>query len=223
MSRLVRIVFVFVLAVALAVPAVVLAQEERPASPHGKAATQVGGEWVTQENGRTSYEGGRWMEISYGRPILRGRTDIFGSGETYGDLVTAGAPVWRAGANQTTRLVTEAPIVIGGERIEPGEYSLFVDLSEGGWTLIVSGQPYQQEYDPDNDGATWGAYGYDPEHDVARAPMEVEALDHSVDQFTISFYDVSGEGGEIAMAWDDTVATVPFRLAGGMEEAAGAE
>lgn len=223
MSRLVRIVFVFVLAVALAVPSVVLAQEERPASPHGKAATQVGGEWVTQENGRTSYEGGRWMEISYGRPILRGRTDIFGSGETYGDLVTAGAPVWRAGANQTTRLSTEAPIVIGGERIEPGEYSLFVDLSEGGWTLIVSGQPYQQEYDPDNEGATWGAYGYDPAHDVARAPMEVEALDHSVDQFTISFYDVSGEGGEIAMAWDDTVATVPFRLAGGMEEAAGAE
>lgn len=223
MSRLVRIVFVFVLAVALAVPSVVLAQEERPASPHGKAATQVGGEWVSQENGRTSYEGGQWMEISYGRPILRGRDGIFGSGETYGDRVTAGAPVWRAGANQTTRLVTDAPIVIGGTRIEPGEYSLFVDLSEEEWTLIVSDQPYQQEYDPENEGATWGAYGYDPEHDVARAPMDVATLDHSIDQFTISFQDVTGEGGEIAMMWDETMATVPFRLAGGMEEAAGAE
>lgn len=223
MSRLVQIGFVFVLAVALAVPSVVLAQEERPASPHGKAATQVGGEWVAQENGRTSYEGGRWLEISYGRPILRGREGIFGAGEEYGARVTAGAPVWRAGANQTTRLSTEAPIVIGGKRIEPGEYSLFVELSEGEWTLVVSEQPYQQEYDPENEGATWGAYGYDPEHDVARAPMAVETLDHSIDQFTISFHDVSGEGGEIAMTWDDTMATVPFRLAGGVEEAAGAE
>lgn len=223
MSRPVRIAFAFVLVLALSPPSVVLAQEERPASPHGKAATQVGGEWVAQEDGRTSYEGGQWVEVSYGRPILRGRDDIFGSGETYGDRVTAGAPVWRAGANQTTRLSTDAPIVIGGERIEPGEYSLFVDLAEGEWTLIVSEQPYQQEYDPENEGATWGAYGYDPEHDVVRAPMEVETLDHSVDQFTITFHDVSGEGGEIAMTWDETMATVPFRLASGMEEAAGAE
>lgn len=222
MSRLVKIALplALVLSCALALAAPAPAQDEgsRPASPAGKAATQVGGEWVSRENGRTTYEGGRWMEITYGRPILRGRDGIFGAGEDYGEQVTAGAPVWRAGANATTRLWTEAPITIGGTRIEPGEYSLFVDLSGGDWTLVVSRQPYQQSYDPDNEGATWGAYGYDPSHDVARAEMSVETLDHSVDQFTIAFHDVTDAGGEIAMLWDDTLASVPFRLAGGMEE-----
>lgn len=214
MSRLVKIALTLALGLVLAVPVLAQDSEQRPASPAGKAATQVGGEWVSQDNGRTSYEGGRWLEISYGRPILRGREEIFGAGDDYGQRVTAGAPLWRAGANVTTRLWTEAPITIGGTRIEPGEYSLFVDLSGGEWTLVVSSQPYQESYDPENEGATWGAYGYDPAHDVARAPMTVETLGHSVDQFTIAFHDVTDEGGEIAMLWDDTMASVPFRLAG---------
>lgn len=207
------------IAVALAVFALLvtaaptLAQSDRPASPRGEAATQVGGDWVSQENGRTRYEGGKWIVVDYGRPILRGRDDVFGSGEDYGKGVNAGAPVWRAGANQTTRLETEAAVTLDGKRVEPGEYSLFVDLSGGEWTLIVSKQPHQEEYDSENKGATWGSYGYDPAHDVVRAPMKVQDHEHSVDQFTISFLDVTNESGTLAMAWDDTLATVPFQLA----------
>ena len=37
----------------------------RPASPRGAASTQIGDSWI---------------DISYGRPILRGRAGIFGSG-----------------------------------------------------------------------------------------------------------------------------------------------
>lgn len=218
MSRLFKTALTLTLSFALAAPVLGQDEEPRPASPSGKAATQVGGEWASQENGRTSYQGGKWMEITYGRPILRGRTDIFGAGDDYGAKVTAGAPLWRAGANVTTRLWTEAPIVIGGTRVEPGSYSLFVDLSGGEWTLVVSKQPFQESYDPDNEGATWGAYGYDPSFDVARAEMEVTTLDHSVDQFTISFHDVTGDGGEIAMLWEHTMASVPFRLADAVEE-----
>jgi hypothetical protein len=222
MSRFVQIgqiALTLSLVLVLAAPALAQDAERRPASPTGKAATQVGGEWVTQENGRTTYQGGQWMEISYGRPILRGRTDIFGAGDDYGDKVTAGAPLWRAGANVTTRLWTEAPIVIGGTRLEPGSYSLFVDLAaEGEWTLVVSKQPYQESYDPENEGATWGAYGYDDSHDVARAKMTVEEIPHSVDELTIAFHDVSDGGGEIAMLWEHTLASVPFRLAESMEE-----
>ena len=218
MSRLARIaltVSLVGLSFALALPLLAQDEEEqRPASPAGTAATQVGGEWVTGESGRTSYQGGKWMEISYGRPILRGRTDIFGAADSYGDRVTAGAPLWRAGANVTTRLWTEAAIVIGGTRLEPGSYSLFVELSgEEDWTLVVSRQPFQEEYDPENDNATWGAYGYQKSFDVVRASMEVTDLDHSVDQLTIAFHDITGQGGEIAMLWEHTMASVPFRLA----------
>ena len=37
-------------------------------------------------------------------------------------------PVWRAGANVSTRLKTEVPLTFGGKTVPPGEYSLFIDL-----------------------------------------------------------------------------------------------
>src|SRR5689334_11083652 len=77
----------------------------RAPSPAGTAATQVGGTWsAPDKNGETRYQNGKWIEIEYSRPILRGRTSIFGSGADYGKKVTDGAPVWRAGANTTTLL-----------------------------------------------------------------------------------------------------------------------
>src|SRR5688572_11244004 len=78
-----KIGIVFAVAAVLLVGAT--AQEQRrQASPEGTAATQV-------NNG--------WIEIIYGRPILRGRTNIFGSGADYGRRLNDGGPVWRAGAN----------------------------------------------------------------------------------------------------------------------------
>jgi hypothetical protein len=95
-----------------------VAQQQRPASPRGSAATQVGGKYVKAERGQR-YEGGKWIEITYGRPILRARTNVFGTGADYGKTLNAGAPVWRAGADVSTRLKTEVPLEIGGKTIQP--------------------------------------------------------------------------------------------------------
>jgi hypothetical protein len=188
-------------------------QERKPASPAGTAATQVGGKWSTpNKEGERSLEGGKWIEISYSRPILRGRTNIFGKGADYGKLVNGGATVWRAGANNTTRLKTEVPLVVGGKNLPAGEYSLFVDLKESGWTLIVSKQAYQQNYDAAEKAATYGAYNYDTKFDVLRAPMKMVVPQVSVDQFTIAFADVTDKGGKLAMAWEKTAAFVEFTV-----------
>ncbi|HMA18676.1 MAG TPA: DUF2911 domain-containing protein [Thermoanaerobaculia bacterium] len=197
-----------------AVAASSFAQEQRrPLSPGGTAATQVGGKWSEPDkNGERTYSGGKWIEVTYSRPMLRGRTDVFGKGADYGKAVNAGAPLWRAGANVTTTLKTEVPIEIGGKRLDPGEYSLFVDLKEPGWTLVVSNQPRQAKYDPNEKAKTWGAYNYDSKFDVVRVPMKMIAPAVSVDQFTIAFVDMSSEGGKLAMAWEKTGAVVPFKV-----------
>ena len=186
----------------------------RAASPAGTAATQVGGKWSAADaNSEPRYSGGNWIEIVYSRPILRGRTDIFGKGADYGKKVLAGAPVWRLGANQTTRLKTEVPLQIGGKRLEPGEYSLFADLKEPAWTLIVSTQPYQEKYDSADKVKTWGAYGYDSKYDVVRVPMKMVVPGNSFDQFSIGFVNMTDKGGDIAMGWEKTGAIVSFTLA----------
>ena len=189
------------------------AQDQRkPLSPRGQSATQVGGKWTTDAQGESRYSGGKWIEVDYGRPILRGRSDVFGSGADYGKKVDAGAPVWRLGANQTTKLTTEVPLTIAGKTLAPGSYDLFVDLKESGWTLIVSTQPTQAKYDPKDKSAIWGSYGYDPKFDVVRAPMTVAKLPHSHDQLSIGFVDMTDAGGKLAVGWGNTGATVDFTV-----------
>jgi hypothetical protein len=206
-----------------AVSALVLAQSgNRPMSPAGSAQTQVLGKWVKGERpaftlGRENYQGGKWIEITYGRPLQRGR-DLFGSGENYGKAANdVGAPgfppppVWRAGANVSTRLKTEVPLQFGDKNVPAGEYSLFIDLKPTVWTLIVSNWAAQQKFDPQDKTALWGAYGYTPDKDVARIPMKVETLPFAVDQLTWTFLDMTDEGGRVAIMWGKTMATAPFK------------
>jgi hypothetical protein len=182
-------------------------QQKKP-SPDAYAATQIGGRY---EGATPVYVGGRWIEISYGGPIKRGR-DLWGSGAAYGQMLNAGAPVWRAGADVSTYLMTQATLVINGKTVEPGGYSLFVDLKPDNWTLIVSAWQPQRQYNPSNREQLWGSFGYTPDKDVVRAPMTLSTLPFSMDQLTWSFVDMSDAGGKFALMWDRQVTMVPFSV-----------
>jgi hypothetical protein len=189
-------------------------EKAKPLSPRGTASTQVGGSWTAGTGGGgPQYMDGKWIEVDYGRPILRGRRNIFGSGVDYGKGADAGAPAWRAGANSTTKLSTEVPVVVAGKTLQPGVYDVMVDLKESGWTLILSTQKTRENYDPNEKVAMWGAYGYDPKFDVVRASMTMSKVEHSVDEFTISFVDMTDSGGKLLMEWEKTAAFVGFSFA----------
>jgi hypothetical protein len=198
-------------AVAFVAGAGLIAQAGRPASPAGTAATEIGGRYDTS-GAEPVYKGGKWIEVSYGRPIKRGRNLFGGTGADFGKTVNPDAPVWRAGANETTQLKTEVPLVINSKTIAPGTYTLFVDLKPNNWTLIVSSFKAQTRYDPNNTAETYGAYGYTPAKDVVRAPMTVTTLPFSVDQLTWQFTDMTDTGGKLAIVWDKLMASVPFKV-----------
>ena len=170
----------------------------RPASPAGDASTVINGKWI---------------DITYGRPLKRGR-DVFPAGADYAKIThTDGAPVWRAGANVTTRLKSEAALIINDKTVPAGEHSVFIEVKgPTDWTFIVSNWAAQTRYDPNNKDALWGSFGYTPDKDVVRAPMLVSKLPYSVDQLTWDFIDVTASGGKLAIMWDKTMASVPFKL-----------
>ena len=199
-------------AVALACSVVTMAQGGRPASPAGTASTEVLGKYETS-GGEAVYKGGKWIEITYGRPIRRGRDVLGGSGASYGKVANPDAPVWRAGANNSTQLKTEVPLVIAGKTVAPGTYTMFIDLKPNNWTLIVSNWKAQTNYDPKNTSEIWGAYGYTPDKDVVRAPMTMGTLPFALDQLAWEFTDMSDAGGKVAIMWDKIVASVPFLVA----------
>jgi hypothetical protein len=210
--------FVLGTAVAVAASAVILSAQQspqpqpRPASPRGTAQAEVGGQWVKGER-RDTYQGGKWIEIDYGRPLKRGR-DIWGSGGDYGKALNAGAPVWRAGANQSTRLKTDAPLMIGDKNVPAGEYSLFIELkSATEWTLIVSSWGAKATGNDQTPDTLWGSFNYTPAKDVARAPMVVGKSQVALEQLTWGFCDLTAAGGKMFIAWDTVNAVVPFTLA----------
>jgi len=187
----------------------------RPPSTPGSAEIEVGGKWVTGKSpsGREvqKYEGGKWVSISYSRPLKRGR-ELFGTGDAYATKLNAGAPVWRAGADVSTRIKTEAPLVIGGKTLAPGEYTMFVELKPGNWTLIVSNHKPQLKYDPANKTEIWGAYGYDAKNDVLRVPMQLAEVPFSIEELSWGFTDVTDKGFTVHLWWDKNDASVPVTL-----------
>ena len=179
------------------------APPSRPASPASASQTQIG-------SGAT----GKWIEITYGRPIKRGR-DVFGSGPAYAQLLLAnGAKVWRAGANMSTRLKTELPLQIGGKAVPVGEYSLFIDTkSPTDWTLIVSSWAARTGGGDKTPDTLWGSFNYTPDKDVARVAMKMDTAPLSIDQLTWNFADVTPLGGKLVLTWDTVVASAPFTIA----------
>ena len=199
------------LALTLAVATLALAQGGHPASPPGTAAIEVGGKYDPKA-AEPTYRGGKWIEITYGRPIRRGRDVFGGAGDKYGKVANPDAPVWRAGANNTTQLKTEVPLTISGKTLAPGTYTMFIDLKPNAWTLIISNWKAQVRYAPENKAEIWGAYGYTPDKDVVRAPMKLESPPHAIEQLLWQFVDVTDTGGALAIVWDKTMASVPFKL-----------
>jgi len=200
---------------AVAIAAVIttpLLAQQRPASPTGSAAVDIGSRIVPVPGGEPTYKAGKWIEVTYGRPIKRGRDLFGGTGADYGKVVNPDAPVWRAGANNSTQLMNQVPIEIGGKRIAPGTYTMFIDLKPNDWTLIVSTWKAQATYDPSNMRELWGAYNYTPDKDVVRTRMKLDTLPNSHEELSWAFLDVTDAGGTLAIMWDKAMASVPFKV-----------
>jgi len=195
-------------------PAQAVPEVKLVASPPGQAAAQLGGRWEKTAEGGQRYVDGKWIVIDYSRPILRGRTTIFGTGADYGKMVTGDAAIWRAGANDTTRLTTQAPLQIGDKTIAPGVYNVFVDLKPNQWTLVLNTQEVQPKFDPNDKVRLSGATNYNAKYDILRVPMTVAARADSLEQFTIAFANVTANTAKLIMTWERTVASVDLRLAG---------
>ena len=193
---------------ALALCASGVGAQDRPLSPRGQASTQVGGRY----NAEGEYSGGQWIDIDYGRPILRGRTDMFGEGTEYATRLYFGAPIWRIGADVTTRITTEADLVFDGKTLPAGKYSMFAELAPDEWTLVFSTLGAKQSFREDTPNTVWGAYGYSDALDVLRASMAVAEHPVSADQLIVTFTDMTQQGGNLTIWFEHKIATIPFRV-----------
>ncbi len=124
--------------------------------------------------------------ITYGRPSVRERT-LFGaegSGalETYGD-------VWRAGADEATTITFGTDVLVEGQPLAAGTYSLFTIPMADSWTLVFNRTANQ-----------WGAYQYDDAQDALRVTVTPATGSH-IEQFMFWFQDVTATSARAMLGW----------------------
>jgi len=175
-----RLLSLFALGILLALPATAQerANEEVRASPNAAVAQTIG---MTD------------VMVTYGRPSVRDR-DIFG------DLVPYDA-IWRTGANEATTISFSDDVMIEGESLAAGTYSLYTIPGEDEWTVIFNSVAEQ-----------WGAYDYDEGNDVLRVMASPEASAFS-ELMTFSFDTVNDNEGTLVLHWDETA--VPLTISAG--------
>lgn len=156
--------------------------------------------------------GDTYVKITYGRPYMRGR-EIFGTpepGKTY--LVPFGE-VWRTGANEATEITTTGPLMIGGQRLEAGTYSIFTVPDADRWQIRFNPElgldgmnrqdPATGEFNP----------AYDETADILRVDAMPRATEQEVDQFTIELRPTPS-GADLVLSWERTEVHVPVQPAG---------
>jgi hypothetical protein len=74
--------------------------------------------------------GGTLISVVYNRPAARGRV-LFGGIVPYGR-------VWCPGADEATRLELSGPILVEGQPLAAGKYSVWAIPQPGEWTVIFS-------------------------------------------------------------------------------------
>ena len=129
--------------------------------------------------------------VDYSRPLARGRR-VFGANGVLGDTI------WRTGANAATQLRTSAPLLVSGQTIPAGTYTLWTVAIPGRYQLIFNKQVGQ-----------WGTE-YHAEQDLVRVPLNATSLPSTVDRFTIVIDPAGGNTGALHLRWDTTDLTLPF-------------
>jgi hypothetical protein len=173
--------------IAYAIPAA--AQQQR-LSPHETISAVIDGNRVT---------------VVYGRPYTKSPK----SGEVrkiWGGLVPYGQ-IWRTGADEATLLITQQPIELGGATIPAGAYTLWTLPTADGKAKVIVNKQIGQWGISQNPKQT-----YDEALDVARIDLKKDALEHPVDQFTISITENPAGGGVLKLAWENTQYSTTFKV-----------
>ena len=130
------------------------------------------------------------IEVSYSRPGVKGR-------KIFGDLVPYNK-VWRTGANSATTITFGDDVMIEGTKIPAGKYGLLSIPGENEWTII-----FTKQTDVTN------AAAYKQNQDVLRVSVKPFQLPFSVQNFTISFNDITGDSCKLELMWDNVYVSVP--------------
>jgi hypothetical protein len=163
---------------------------------------------VTQTVGVTD------ITITYSRPGVKGRT-IWGDPPAGAATTTATLDdartrakdaalvpyghVWRAGANEATTFAVTDDVLINGQPLKAGTYSLHAIPTRDEWTIIFN-----------SDAGQWGSFAYDEKKDVLRVKARPQAAPDTQEWLLFTFDPVGETSAQVNLRWERL--RVPFTV-----------
>jgi len=138
------------------------AEADQPMSPRQEVEGMIGSTGIT---------------MNFGSPSVCDR-------QSWGELVPYGE-VWRTGANEATTVTFANDVVVEGEPLAAGKYSVFTIPGEEEWTIIFNKQTGQ-----------WGT-NYDESQDALRVQVEPQMVEGHQEAMTFNI-----EDGQIVLRWE---------------------
>ena len=202
MSKLLRITLPFLALFAIAVS---VAAQVRPPVPRPSQKAIV-----SQTLGTTD------VTIIYSRPAIKGRT-IFGDapdsmaarakGEATldnqnerkpGEPIVPYGHLWRAGANEATLFVVADDVLINGQPLPAGKYSLHMVPAKDEWTVVFN-----------KDDGQWGSFTYDATKDALRVKTKA-VLSENQELLAYSIEPLTDKSATVNLRWEKV--RVPFTV-----------
>lgn len=156
------------------------------------------------------------ITITYHRPGVKGRV-IWGEplpsqagtkGEATLDnqnIRPKGAPivpwghVWRAGANEATQFEVSDDVLINGQKLAAGKYSLHTIPTKEEWTIVFN-----------NEANQWGSFNYNASKDTLRVKAKPEWVAENQEWLEYSIPTVSPNSAKVVLRWEKL--RVPFTV-----------
>ncbi|HVF51611.1 MAG TPA: DUF2911 domain-containing protein [Pyrinomonadaceae bacterium] len=154
------------------------------------------------------------VSITYSRPGVKGRT-IWGDapqGAAAGAATLDDARVrakdapivpyghlWRTGANEATLFTVTDDVLINGQKLAAGKYSLHTIPNRDEWTIIFN-----------KDDGQWGSFAYDEKKDALRIKVKPQTAAEVEEWLSFSIPEVTPNTAKVAIRWERII--VPFTV-----------
>src|SRR5689334_6970947 len=148
------------------------------------------------------------VTITYSRPAVKGR-QIWGDplpeqakvkGEATldnqnerpkGAAIAPWGHVWRVGANEATTFVVTDDVLINGQKLPAGSYSIHAIPTKDEWTIIFN-----------NTADQWGSFDYDATKDALRVKVKPQWLQTNEELLSYNFDPVTADSATVNLRWE---------------------
>ena len=184
------------------------------AAPHAPAQNTLRLPRPSQKSGVMQTVGVTDITITYSRPGVKGRkiwgdapAGSAGGTATLDDARSRAkdAPivpyghVWRTGANEATVFEVSDNVMINGQQLPAGRYSLHTIPGRDEWTIIFN-----------SDAGQWGSFTYDEKKDTLRVKAKPEMAADNEEWLSFEIPNVTPTSARVNIRWEKVV--VPFTV-----------